>query len=449
MAALALVMAACSSDDNVLEPTTPAEAGKVHFTATIAAPGSGAGTRTEYTEVTDTEDEDYGKIKVAWKVDDEIAVINLKDSKKDKVTVTKVNSDGSAVISGDITAPASSSTMVELVYPAAAVGVFYEDEDLNNKYTIDYSLVTSGDGKIDGTLTSIADNFDLRLAVECEVDINGDKATLKDPASVFMKSVIAIWKLTLKDESESSIAATALTVNYNSRDLKVKPASATSELYVPIPLFEDVFDHDVTITATAGSKVYTYSKAEVYKLEDRGYYFQSTVTMEELTLSNVTRAHLGSVVTTDGYVYPSKDAVPGSKTAAAMVAYVSSKGHGLAIALADEAYEMNWSTATGATGAAAHTPSVSGQTWKLPSQDEWKDMFWAFGGDDGKYTGLNDALATAGGSKLQEFDSYYYYWSSTEGGDGSAYDVYLYEGDAYWNTGSKGYDYLVRACLAF
>ena len=53
MAAMALMMAACSSEDAALNNSTAQQQGrKVQFTATIAAPNSGAGTRTEYTEGT-------------------------------------------------------------------------------------------------------------------------------------------------------------------------------------------------------------------------------------------------------------------------------------------------------------------------------------------------------------------------------------------------------------
>ena len=66
-AALALMMAACSSEDTA-QNNNPVAGRQMHFTATIAAPNSGAGTRTAYTEDTETK-----KITVAWKVDGEIA----------------------------------------------------------------------------------------------------------------------------------------------------------------------------------------------------------------------------------------------------------------------------------------------------------------------------------------------------------------------------------------
>ena len=156
---------------------------------------------------------------------------------------------------------------------------------------------------------------------------------------------------------------------------------------------------------------------------------------------------VGEVVGTDGLAYAvaDKDNLPTGVTAAGVVAYKSGS-NGLVIALADEASTMNWSTANGATtGAAAHTPAVSGQTWKLPSQDEWKQMFSANGGSEGSYSGLNTTITNAGGTAFQEDG----YWSSTVNDEVNAYSVGLYGGSAYFDPFAKDADILVRACLAF
>ena len=93
IAAAALMMVACSSEETALK-NNPAAGSQMPFTATIAVPGSGAGTRTAYTESgTD--------INVAWKVGDEIALIH--NGVKDVATVKTINSDGSATITGFIT----------------------------------------------------------------------------------------------------------------------------------------------------------------------------------------------------------------------------------------------------------------------------------------------------------------------------------------------------------
>ena len=155
---------------------------------------------------------------------------------------------------------------------------------------------------------------------------------------------------------------------------------------------------------------------------------------------------VGEVVGTDGLAYAvaDKDNLPTGVTAAGVVAYKSGS-NGLVIAIADEASTMNWSTANGASGAAAHTPTVTGQTWKLPSQDEWKQMFSANGGSEGSYSGLNTTITNAGGTAFQEDG----YWSSTVNDEVNAYSVGLYGGSAYFDPFAKDADILVRACLAF
>ena len=158
------------------------------------------------------------------------------------------------------------------------------------------------------------------------------------------------------------------------------------------------------------------------------------------TLS-LTSPAVGQVIGSDGKNYAA-GSVPTGVTAVAMIAYVEGTSNGLAIALADEG-EMNWTTA--GTTAAAHTPAFTGGEWKLPSQPDWRNMFYANGSDTEKYTGLNTALGNAGGTELKEN---YYYWSSTEGGDG-AMRVYLEDDVATWDDFYIEDCIQVRACLAF
>ena len=74
MAALALVMAACGSEDNTLETASPAKPGLIPFSATVA-PLSGATTRTVYTPGTDGESKSI--INVAWKEGDQIFIYSI------------------------------------------------------------------------------------------------------------------------------------------------------------------------------------------------------------------------------------------------------------------------------------------------------------------------------------------------------------------------------------
>lgn len=193
---------------------------------------------------------------------------------------------------------------------------------------------------------------------------------------------------------------------------------------------------------------YTVTRSDRTDNPDHTYTWKYSVrpTTDPVTGHALSASAVGEVVGTDGLAYAAddKDFLPTGVTAAGMVAYKSGTS-GLVIALADEASTMEWSTASGASGAAAHTPTVSGQTWKLPSQDEWKQMFSANGGSESYYSGLNTAITNAGGTALQEYGNY---WSSTESGD-KVYFMDLRGGYAFFYTSDKDYIYRVRACLAF
>lgn len=419
MAALALAMAACSNEDNELENVTPAQQGTMHFTATVAAPGSGAMTRTTYSESGTT-------INVAWKAGDLIYLLDQNNGATCIAAVGTPAADGSATISGTFKQPVGVGDKITAYYPASAV--------------IDASDVISQEG----TLAFIQDKLDLRKGTST-ISVTGTEATLA--TALQMKSQIAIWKLTLQNSSSEALSATKVTVKDGS-DLvlgRTKDISATSVVYLALSLpADDITNADITIEATVGSDTYTYSKSGVSLA--KGNYYQSTVKMVKVyTLAEST---VGMIVGSDGKAYAASDKnnLPSGVTAAGMVAYKNGS-NGLVIALADEANTMNWSTATGASGAAAHTPVVTGGTWKLPSKAEWNQMF----GDDAdtdiaNYFNLNTAISTAGGTELQNA----LYWSSTEFEDGIAYEVELDLGSAYWhNNGDEDYEHCVRACLAF
>jgi hypothetical protein len=116
----------------------------------------------------------------------------------------------------------------------------------------------------------------------------------------------------------------------------------------------------------------------------------------------------------------------------------------MALALSDEG-EMNWSNAKSTCEGKS---AVSGAAWLLPSRNQWKAMFKANGGNEGNYTGLNTAVATAGGdsSKLQKNERY---WSSSEQGSNFAWVLVLGEDSAGWDGAPEDLGHHVRACLAF
>ncbi len=172
---------------------------------------------------------------------------------------------------------------------------------------------------------------------------------------------------------------------------------------------------------------------------------------------NVSTEDIGKVLCADGSLYATKDeATAASKTPVAMIAYVEDS-KGLAIALEDESNTMIWSTAI--TTAAAHTPAVTGGTWKLPSLLEWQQMFVGCGADltpsetSGNvtdYLGLRDKLLAAGGNGFVEWS----YWTTTEWADNpaEAWDPYFSFSPEIvkWYKNKKDRDdFYIRAILAF
>ena len=425
MAALALVMAACSNDDNDTPNINPAEAGVVHFSATLPAPNSGATTRTQYTE-------DAGVINVAWKAGDEIALCHNGTKDVIKLTASDINSDGSVTINANITA--TDGEAVEVAYPAARVvsvseaTAFFEGNNWEAQ---------------DGTLDYIATNLDTRWGTG-KFAVSGDKASFQSDITV-NAAEFAIWKLTLTD-GINALNATQVTLKKGSispTTIATATSTAKSVYYMAVsPNLLSAYSGTFAIEATVGSDTYTYSRSSLTLTA--GNYYQSTVTMTKvLTLADAT---VGMIVGTDGKPYDvaDKDNLPTGVTAAGMVAYKSG-ANGLVIAFGDDGGNPNWTQAK--TYAEAHTPTVTGQAWKLPSQDEWKNMLTGNDTDGWSSASLNTALENAGGMALGADN---HYWTSTQIGENPQY-YYL---DFTNNIGMfysklSGGEARARACFAF
>ena len=207
----------------------------------------------------------------------------------------------------------------------------------------------------------------------------------------------------------------------------------------------------LTYTATVGEDTYTATKTG-YTFA-AGKYYAGTLKMNKypIALSAVTSDYIGSVITTDGNVYATvADATAASKTALAMIAYVGSstgvdgKTHGLALALSNEDGTKNWTIATGAGGAAAHTPAAPTSitsSWMVPSKDQWTSMINAAGG----YVVLRNGFSSIGGDNLNNGS----YWSSTgdDSNSSKAWGINFNSGD--WLSSAKTNYRNVRASLAF
>ena len=434
-------LAACSGDDNIVEEQ-PANPTQHTYTMTIEATKGGDAATTRALAL------DGKTLNATWQTTDEVAVYNYTQQAALGGHLSPQSAGASATLTGSLTGSVAKDDVVYLRWPS-----------VNADYT----------GQ-DGKLETIAKRYDYTTGI-AQVKAISDAAIVAEDSSpnggpVLFTNSQAIVKFTLIDKATNSpIKATQLTIDAKVGEesrliqsitypnaYKIGPitinrtAPADNVIYAALP-FSSTASFTFDLTATDGTHNYTYEKTGVTMLNGR--YYEVTVKMTRATypiaLSEVTSDYIGSVVTTDGTVYATvADASAASKTAAGMIAYVSGIGQGLAIALADEAGMMNWNTAI--TTAAAHTPAVTGYSWKLPTKEEWNLMFSANGGSEGSYTGLNTALAAAGGdgSKLQDD----IYWSSTPYDEANAWYVHLYEG-THWSKLGKGKNGQVRACLAF
>jgi hypothetical protein len=193
-------------------------------------------------------------------------------------------------------------------------------------------------------------------------------------------------------------------------------------------------------TVTEGKLQGVKMGSEVKLKANTGYKFRKVEVKKGSgdTGKSLAEATVGMIIGSNGKAYAAddKDNLPEGVTVAAKVCYVDGTGHGLALALTDEEGYMEWSTAQ--TTCDAHTPAITGGTWKLATKDEWNLMINAAG----SHTALRDGFSSVGGTNMQSAT----YWSSTEEGN-AAWD-YSFE-DGVWCDDSKGSNYYVRACLAF
>ena len=311
--------------------------------------------------------------------------------------------------------------------------------------------VSVKEGTEDATSWTIAPAEATTAGVAAGTTVTATYSGVKKVKSVkaVKKAAVLVTSITLnKTETSIKVGATeTLSVT------AVAPDNATDPTYTWKTSDETkaTVDQDGKVTAVAAGTVTIYAEAN----DGSGVKGNCAVTVTPAVAEGhaLSQSEIGEIVGTDGNVYAvaDKDNLPEGVTAVAMVAYKSATtGKSLAIALADEG-SMNWNSARSTCGGKT---AIGGKSWKLPTMDEWNQMFSANGGNEEKYTGLNNALSAAGGasSTLQNSE----YWSSSEGGEydedrgyEEAYRVELYGGNAYWDTKRKNQSYRVRAVLAF
>ena len=199
---------------------------------------------------------------------------------------------------------------------------------------------------------------------------------------------------------------------------------------------DKTLDQDGKLSVKSGQTVTLTAK--------QGYKFRSVEAKKAGAAGPVTLAEatVGMLVGSDGMAYPADYERPTGVFARAIVAYKDGT-HGLAIGLMDQGgsgIENNWNTAK---SECEGNTAITGATWRMPSEDDWKAMFTANGGNTNSYAGLSTLITTAGGKALSGT-----YWSSTGEPGNENNRARVIEADG-WSESYKSATNLARAVLAW
>ena len=425
MFAVLLALAGCNKAETDFQSEEKAEG--ITITATLAA-------KTAPTKA--VADNGDNKITATWAKDEKIAILYEVSEKKHvaQANVDAVDGEsGSATISFTVKSGTPDNTPCTLVYPASAA----RHDHTGVK---DASVLLSAQ---DGTLNA---NLDVRVGAGTIQTATPGLEVTTQPVPQF-----ALFSFTVNNaDGSATVNVKPLTITIGAQNYVITPASATSTLYAALPA---ISSQAVSFSAL-GSDDRTYEAAYPGISFTAGYFYRSVLKMTgHATGHAISSSAVGDVVGTDGLAYAAedKDDLPQSVTAAGMVASRNGKS-GLVIALADDnvGSGMTWNDVNGQSGISAHKPAVEGYTWRLPSREEWNQVFEANGGSQTSGTGLNTALVNAGGAALRSDD---YYWSSSPGIESGISVVkvrpggnILWAGQSLSYTDVKKY---VRACFVF
>ena len=347
MAALALLTAACSSDDNELS-LDPQPAGQegIPFSATISMDNSATRGLIEGT----------GAIEASWESDEKVALIyEVSGTAYSTSASVYPKGDGTATITATLEAGTTDGTPVTIIYPSSAA-----DGATGNVYS---NLLKEQDGNLKLTANSVEKRCDVRKSSGATLKMVDDKFTLNGKVSLANQN--AIFKFTL----------TGPTVN-KTHPFIIKDAEGRVITTVTPPDYDDKTELFVAMAPAASSKYYFQVLSDdnnVYTLAgtatiEAGNYYQTPLTMTKSYPKAATAADpsdIGSVLANDGNIYLNATAA-GTK-AEALVAYTGNAtgyfNYLLAIALEDASsttYTWSESLTASNTYASLHPITIGG-----------------------------------------------------------------------------------------
>ena len=274
-------LGACSNDDLAVQESPVQKSRIVTLTATLSPKDGNTATRGLSDEGT--------YLHSTWAVNDELLIDYMKDNGSStelttaKGKVTSLDGSGKATVTVDLVDPVDGSD-IDFLYPYnLAMGIKELDIDQI------------------GTLSDLAANFD-SFDGYGTLNVSGSVATL--PTEVTWTRNTSVWKLKFT-VGGSDITKTITKLNINvgngAKEFEVTPSSLDA-IYVAL---DNVYNSDVTITASTPSGLYSATKSGI-TLEP-GKFYRSTVALSEAAASNTYRVFTSRTAYTD-------EAIPGGAT---------------------------------------------------------------------------------------------------------------------------------------
>lgn len=289
-AVLAVMTAACSSEDIIQQPTF--QSGQtLPFRATISAYSGTRGL---------TEASDHKSITAKWEVTEKIALVHsrLDDDNNPIVDVMEVkyveSNTGNACIEGTINNYVEGET-VYLVYtghnemsmddyPNMLSNIFndakqYAQDNGQPEPTAITQEMIIGSFSLprEGTLADINDCSDYRLGISTLTKMTGTEYVTFGSDAPTLSSQFAMWKLTLTTDGTTPLEASQLYITCGGKTYTIDPTGDTtlSTFYVLLPASTNF---TYKFEATDGTNNYTVTYSDV-SLENAKFY-RSTLTMK-------------------------------------------------------------------------------------------------------------------------------------------------------------------------
>ena len=285
-----VIMTACSNDDNILDEPAITEETPKSYTLTVEATkgentANGTNTQTRALSL------DGKTLNATWAVGEEVRVYSVTGEGYEEMesvdpvgTLTAQRSGATTKLKGTFIASYTPTAGAKL-----RLKFCYDNYD-NQKGTLEYIAANCDYATADVTIS--------------EVGTDGDVTT----TAASFENQQAIVKFSLKkQDGNTPVGATGLSVKVGSRNYDVTPDEAISEIFVAIP---KTSNKTVTLTATSADGNFSYEKTSVSF--EKGKYYAIGVKMTR-------QATLGDLYYSDGTFSATLEA---GKTPIGVIAYV-------------------------------------------------------------------------------------------------------------------------------